>query len=67
MNIPEKTKLPTIYQRPALNDRVRVAKYPMISGPTKPPRFPTELIKPIDAAAAESLRNSVGTAQKGGW
>ena len=66
MKIPERTKLPNRYQSPTSNDRVRVAKYPMISGPTKPPRFPTELMRPIDAAAAESLRNSVGTAQKGG-
>src|SRR5215467_16138972 len=38
-----------------------------MNGPTKPPRFPTELISPIEAAAADSVRNSVGTGQNAGW
>ncbi len=62
MRIPETKKLPTKYQRPAVKERVRVTRYPIIKGPTKPPKLPTELIKPIDAAAADSLRNSGGTA-----
>src|SRR5215510_602700 len=41
--------------------------YPMIDGPTNPPRFPTELMSPIEAAAADSVRNSLGTGQKAGW
>jgi hypothetical protein len=39
----------------------------MIIGPKNPPRLPTELIIPMDAAAADSLKNAVGTAQKQGW
>ena len=39
----------------------------MIQGPKNPPRFPSELISPIEAAAADSLRNVVGTAQNAGW
>src|SRR5216110_4107688 len=35
-------------------------------GPTKPPRFPNELIRPIAAAAADSVRNAVGSGQKPG-
>jgi hypothetical protein len=38
----------------------------MIKGPTKPLRFPTELISPMDAAAADSAKKVVGTAQKQG-
>jgi hypothetical protein len=49
----EMKKLPTKYQRPAVNDRVRDT----IIGPRNPPRLPTELISPIDAAAAESLKS----------
>src|SRR5215510_1199801 len=35
-------------------------------GPTNPPRFPTELIRPIAAAAADSVRNAVGNGQNPG-
>src|ERR1700693_156796 len=38
---------------------------PTTEGPTKPPRFPTELIKAKPAATAEPERNSLGMAQKG--
>src|SRR5215471_3515796 len=64
---PEAKRLTTRYNSPGANECVRLAKNPMTIGPTKPPRFPTELIKPMEAAAADSLRNRVGTAQKQGW
>src|SRR5216684_4505291 len=38
---------------------------PTTKGPTKPPRFPTELIKAKPVATAEPERNSLGMAQKG--
>src|SRR5215469_10633682 len=66
IKIAETRKLPTRNERPALNDRVRVSKYPTMNGPTNPPRFPTELMSPMEAAAADSVRNSVGTGQKAG-
>ena len=40
---------------------------PTMNGPTNPPKFPTELMNPIEAAAADSVRNSVGTGQNAGW
>jgi hypothetical protein len=36
----------------------------MKKGPANPPKLATELIKPIEAAAADSLRIAVGSAQK---
>src|SRR5215813_3129732 len=50
--------------RPGANDPVRVRKYPIAYGPKNPPRLPKALISPIDAAAADSARNSVGNGQK---
>src|SRR6266849_6860354 len=38
---------------------------PTTKGPTKPPRFPTELIKAKPVATAEPERNSLGMAQNG--
>src|ERR1700688_4899295 len=38
---------------------------PTTEGPTKPPRFPTELIKAKPVATAEPERNSLGMAHKG--
>lgn len=66
IRIPEIKKLPTRYQSPRSKDFVFAANNPTIKGPTNPPRFPTELIIPIDAAAADSLSNSVGIAQNAG-
>ena len=41
--------------------------YPMTDGPTNPPRLPTELMSPIEAAAADSPRVRVGICQNGGF
>src|SRR5215831_807849 len=38
---------------------------PMAWVPTKPPRFPKQLIKAIPAAAEYPVKNSLGSAQKG--
>src|SRR5262249_5023919 len=35
-------------------------------GPTQPPRLPKELIKPMDAAAADAVRNMLGNDQNAG-
>lgn len=45
---------------------VRSLKYPTADGPIKPPVWPTELIRPKQAAAADSLKNNVGIDQKTG-
>src|SRR5262245_39212303 len=67
IRIAEAKKLATRNERPARKECVRVSKYPTINGPTNPPRFPTELMSPIEAAAADSVRNALGTGQKAGW
>ena len=66
INTPDKHRLPTRYNSPGVKERVFAARYPMTIGPKNPPRFPNELIRPIDAAAADSVRNIVGTDQKHG-
>jgi hypothetical protein len=38
----------------------------MTSGPKNPPRFPNELMRPIEAAAADSVKNIEGIDQKHG-
>ena len=57
------------------SDKKRIAKEkgyfavridPTVVGPTNPPRFPTELIRPIAAAAADSPSVRVGRTQKEG-
>src|SRR5262245_5527707 len=50
--------------RPGAKDPVRDRRYPIAYGPKKPPRLPKALISPIEAAAADSARNSVGNGQK---
>src|SRR4029077_5647262 len=46
---------------------VRSLIQPIIAGPTKPPRFPIELMVAIPAAAAEPDRNRVGMLHSGGF
>src|ERR1700676_560399 len=50
--------------RPGAKELVAVRKYPIKYGPANPPKFPTELMNPIDAAAADAVSSSVGSAQK---
>src|SRR3984885_5675186 len=40
---------------------------PTMYGPAKPPRVPSELISPIDAAAAVPAKKGVGRHQSGGF
>src|SRR5215469_5763528 len=40
---------------------------PIVYGPTKLPRLPTELIRAIPAAAENPVKNSLGSAQKGAY
>src|SRR5438270_14069759 len=54
----------TRHPNPAVNEWVCVRRYPTRYGPAKPPRFPTELMSPIEAAAAELLKMVLGSAQK---
>src|SRR5438093_13383596 len=49
---------------PPANEPVAVRTYPTTYGPRNPPRLPKELMSPIEAAAADSLKNAVGSAQK---
>ena len=51
------------YSTPPIKEFVAWFKYPTTYGPTKPPRFPIELINPIDAAAAVPERKLVGNAR----
>src|SRR5207244_300807 len=53
-------------KRLALCDTPIVRSPPKTKGPMKPPRFPIELIRPIDAAAADAESETVGNTQKGG-
>jgi hypothetical protein len=62
----DKQRLPTKYKRPEVKECVRLTSLPINIGPKNPPRFPTELINPMDAAAADSPKKAVGTAQKQG-
>ena len=45
---------------------VAVFTWPMISGPNRPPRLATELIKAMPPAAAAPVRNSGGSVQNVG-
>ena len=51
---------------PVANDPVSVRRYPKTYGPAKPARLASALIVPTATAAFESLRISVGIAQKTG-
>src|ERR1700674_923752 len=51
---------------PLLNEPVRWLSSPMILGPTNPPMLAVQLMKPTAAAAAELLRNALGSAQNDG-
>ena len=51
---------------PATKDPVSVRRYPNAYGPAKPARLASALIVPTATAALESLRISVGIAQKTG-
>ena len=51
--------------KPLYRFPVLIAIAPIMYGPTSPPRFPTELIKAMPAAAENPVRNSLGNAQKG--
>src|SRR6185437_557142 len=43
----------------------RFVSTPIVNGPTKPPRFPIELMNAIPAAADNPDRNSLGSDQNG--
>src|SRR5262249_38322451 len=49
---------------PGRNEPVSFSITPRAYGPRKPPRLPTELIIPVDAAAAEPDMRRDGNAQK---
>ena len=51
--------------KPELIFPVLAAIAPIAYGPANAPRFPTELIKAMPAAAENPVRNSLGIAQKG--
>ena len=51
---------------PLLKEPVRWLSSPMILGPTNPPMLAVQLMKPTAAAAAELLRNALGSAQNDG-
>ena len=51
---------------PRKNEPVRSLIAPIRIGPTPPPRLPMELIKPMEPAAADSLRNKLGNDQNAG-
>src|SRR2546421_5257563 len=54
------------YSTPPKYEPVALLKKPTTYGPAQPPRFPSELISPIDAAAAVPVRKLPGSAQKPG-
>src|SRR6266436_8011971 len=54
------------YSTPPKYEPVALLKKPTTYGPAQPPRFPSELISPIDAAAAVPVRKLHGSAQKPG-
>jgi arabinofuranosyltransferase len=51
--------------RPPRKLSVAVFTRPTSDGPTKPPRFPIELISAMPPAAADPVRNAVGSVQNG--
>ena len=51
---------------PPANDPVSVCTLPTTYGPRKPPRFPTELMRPMLPAAAALERKMFGSAQNVG-
>jgi hypothetical protein len=54
------------YSSPPAKEFVLVFMDPKIHPPTKPPRLPIELIRPIAAAAADPVRKLDGKGQKPG-
>ena len=56
---------PTQY-KPTLKSVFAFAVEPIIYGPAKPPSVPSELIRPIDAAALVPAKNFVGNVHNGG-
>ena len=60
----KKSATPAI-ARPPLIPLVPVAMAPMTDGPTKPPRFPTELMKAMPAADENPARNLLGIEKNG--
>src|SRR5713226_4155150 len=55
-----------IIANPYENDPVRACRYPNAKGPANPATLPTALTIPTVAAAADSLRISLGIAQNAG-
>jgi len=54
INAPDTRKPPAHENaQPVAKECVRVTRYPIMSGSTKPPRLPSELIKPIDVAVRD--------------
>jgi hypothetical protein len=51
--------------KPAESVPDRSATKPTVKGPTKPAKFPTELMSAMPPAAEYPVRNSLGSAQKG--
>src|SRR5438552_986495 len=64
--MPEQIALAASTRNPIRKSPDAPCIHPMRYGPTKPPRFPTELINPIPAAAPSPRRNAVGSDQNGG-
>jgi hypothetical protein len=60
VNIEMPTKTSPVLKLPVLSPIAPIAQ-----GPTKPPRFPKQLIKAIPAAAEYPVKNSLGSAQNG--
>ena len=54
------------YIRPGTNEWVWFSTKPSTNGPTNPPRLPSELIKPMLPAAADSVKSRLGSAQNAG-
>src|ERR1700694_5273707 len=60
------SRLTITSRNPGVNECVRSRKYPITEGVTRLPRLPIELMRPMDAAAADSPRKAEGTGQKAG-
>src|SRR5262245_55235232 len=63
---PEQIALAASARSPRRKSPDALCSHPIRYGPTKPPRLPTELMRPMPAAAASPRRNAVGSDQNGG-
>src|SRR5206468_7123005 len=62
---PPRKRVNDIATRPPVKDWVAALDWLRTLGATKPPRFPTELMRAIPPAAAAPLRKEFGRDQKG--